>query len=118
MARSAAPRWGTRQRSGAGSRPRGWSSTAAARTRRGASCPRRRSPPERALQFNGGVLVAPPHRPPLPDGPFLVVGLARSGLAAAQLLAAVGADVRACDAGEVSDEVRAALTGLGVEVRA
>jgi UDP-N-acetylmuramoylalanine--D-glutamate ligase len=37
-------------------------------------------------------------RPPLPPGPFLVVGLARSGQAAARLLAARGAQVLACDA--------------------
>jgi hypothetical protein len=35
-------------------------------------------------------MSAPPPkelRPPLPEGPFLVVGLARSGIAAARLLA-------------------------------
>ena len=36
-------------------------------------------------------------RPPLPDGPYLVVGLARSGVAAARLL---GEGVIACDAAE------------------
>ena len=36
-------------------------------------------------------------RPPLPRGPFLVVGLARSGQAAARLLAARGEVVRAVD---------------------
>ncbi|MDQ3609710.1 MAG: UDP-N-acetylmuramoyl-L-alanine--D-glutamate ligase [Actinomycetota bacterium] len=38
-------------------------------------------------------------RPPLPDGPFLVVGLKRSGLAAARTLAARGEEVIAVDAG-------------------
>jgi UDP-N-acetylmuramoylalanine--D-glutamate ligase len=64
------------------------------------------------------VLVAPPNRPPLPDGPFLVVGLARSGLAVARLLRSAGADVRACDAGDVSDDVRGDLQRIGIEVRA
>jgi UDP-N-acetylmuramoylalanine--D-glutamate ligase len=38
-------------------------------------------------------------RPPLPPGPYLVVGLARSGTAAATALLARGADVVAVDAG-------------------
>jgi UDP-N-acetylmuramoylalanine--D-glutamate ligase len=38
-------------------------------------------------------------RPPLPQGPFLVVGLARSGVAAARLLAARGERVRGVDSG-------------------
>ncbi len=45
---------------------------------------------------------APPpgkSRPPLPEGPFLVVGLARSGRAVAQLLAARGEEVRGVDSG-------------------
>ena len=37
-------------------------------------------------------------RPPLPAGPYLVVGLARSGLAAARMLRAHG-EVLACDRG-------------------
>ena len=64
------------------------------------------------------MLAAPPIRPPLPDGPFLIVGLARSGLAAAQLLARSGLDVRACDAGDVAPAVRDELAALGVDVRA
>lgn len=40
-----------------------------------------------------------PRRPPLPPGPYLVVGLARSGLAAATLLHARGERVVAVDAG-------------------
>ena len=55
-------------------------------------------------------------RPPLPDGPFVVVGLARSGLAVARVLAAAGHEVRACDSGALSDAARAELNGI--EVRA
>ena len=52
-------------------------------------------------------------RPPLPGGPYLVVGLARSGLAAARLLAARGETVIATDAGtpQTSD-----LPGVEVRV--
>ena len=39
-------------------------------------------------------------RPPLPDGPFLVVGLARSGVAAARALKAHGQAVFGVDSGE------------------
>src|SRR5205085_3151547 len=39
-------------------------------------------------------------RPPLPAGPFLVVGLARSGHAPARLLAARGVDVLAVESGQ------------------
>ena len=53
-------------------------------------------------------------RPPLPKGPFLVVGLARSGQAAARLLAARGETVRAVDSGH--PEGAAGLQGAGVEV--
>jgi UDP-N-acetylmuramoylalanine--D-glutamate ligase len=53
-------------------------------------------------------------RPPLPDGPFLVVGLARSGQAAARLLAARGERVIGVDAG--SPEGAEGLRGVGVEV--
>jgi UDP-N-acetylmuramoylalanine--D-glutamate ligase len=62
-------------------------------------------------------MAAPPRkevRPPLPQGPFLVVGLARSGQAAARLLAARGEPVRAVDAGH--PEGAAGLEGAGVEV--
>jgi UDP-N-acetylmuramoylalanine--D-glutamate ligase len=44
-------------------------------------------------------------RPPLPDGPCLVVGLARSGIAAAVLLAARGVEVIGCDAGRPEVEL-------------
>jgi UDP-N-acetylmuramoylalanine--D-glutamate ligase len=56
-----------------------------------------------------------PTRPPLPDGPFLVVGLKRSGLSVARALRATGAEVRGCDAGAVDAED---LPALGIEVRA
>jgi UDP-N-acetylmuramoylalanine--D-glutamate ligase len=62
------------------------------------------------------MAVPPPKeiRPPLPDGPFLVVGLARSGQAAARLLAGRGEAVVGVDSG--SPEGAAGLTGSGVEV--
>jgi UDP-N-acetylmuramoylalanine--D-glutamate ligase len=53
-------------------------------------------------------------RPPLPRGPFLVVGLARSGQAAARLLAARGERVRAVDSGHPEGAER--LSSWGVEV--
>jgi len=58
----------------------------------------------------------PPRKPrlPLPNGPFLVVGLARSGVAAARLLAERGEDVRAVDAAH--PVAAAGLAGVGVEV--
>src|SRR5256714_318270 len=52
-------------------------------------------------------------RPPLPPGPFLVVGLARSGVAAALALRARGEEVIGCDAG--APEV-GRLREAGVEV--
>jgi UDP-N-acetylmuramoylalanine--D-glutamate ligase len=51
-------------------------------------------------------LVIP--RPPLPPGPFLVVGLARSGIAVATALAARGERVIACD----TDAVAAAVENV------
>jgi UDP-N-acetylmuramoylalanine--D-glutamate ligase len=53
-------------------------------------------------------------RPPLPDGPFLVVGLARSGSAVARALAERGEDVVGTDSGR--PEEAAGLAGTGVEV--
>lgn len=59
-------------------------------------------------------------RPPLPGGPYLIVGLARSGVAAALALRARGEEVIGCDAGASSDPALAAaakrLSGAGVEV--
>jgi UDP-N-acetylmuramoylalanine--D-glutamate ligase len=53
-------------------------------------------------------------RPPLPEGPFLVVGLARSGQAAARLLAARGDTVTGVDS--ANPDGAAGLSGVGVEV--
>src|ERR1700704_4416451 len=60
--------------------------------------------------------VPPPRklRPPLPKGPFLVVGLARSGQAAARLLASRGETLRGVDSGHPADA--AGVAGVGVEV--
>lgn len=53
-------------------------------------------------------------RPSLPEGPYLVVGLGRSGQAAARMLAATGAEVRGCDAGEPAGA--SDLSADGIEV--
>jgi UDP-N-acetylmuramoylalanine--D-glutamate ligase len=53
-------------------------------------------------------------RPPLPEGPFLVVGLARSGAAIAGVLAERGETVAGVDAG--APEEAAGLEQAGVEV--
>jgi UDP-N-acetylmuramoylalanine--D-glutamate ligase len=50
----------------------------------------------------------------MPEGPFLVVGLARSGAAAARLLADRGEVVRGVDSGHPREAER--LAGAGVEV--
>jgi UDP-N-acetylmuramoylalanine--D-glutamate ligase len=55
-----------------------------------------------------------PHRPPLPPGPWLVVGVARSGAAAARLLWAHGEPVICVDAGAPAEA--AALRADGLEV--
>ena len=59
-------------------------------------------------------------RPPLPPGPYLVIGLARSGVAAALALRALGHDVIGVDSGSAQDErLRTAagrLSEAGVEV--
>ena len=62
-------------------------------------------------------MSAPPPRKPrpeLPEGPFLVVGLARSGQAVARLLAGIGEAVRGVDSGH--PEGAAGLRAAGVEV--
>jgi UDP-N-acetylmuramoylalanine--D-glutamate ligase len=62
-------------------------------------------------------MSAPPPRKPrpeLPEGPFLVVGLARSGLAVARLLAERGGDVVGVDSGHPFGA--AGLREVGVEV--
>src|SRR4051794_27371828 len=56
-------------------------------------------------------------RPPLPPGPYLVVGLARSGVAAAELLAGHGERVVGTDARAADPAVKQRLQGNGVEVR-
>jgi UDP-N-acetylmuramoylalanine--D-glutamate ligase len=59
-------------------------------------------------------------RPPLPGGPYLIVGLARSGAAAALALRARGEEVVGCDtAGATAGELAAIaerLSAAGVEV--
>ena len=59
-------------------------------------------------------------RPPLPGGPYLVVGLARSGVSAALALRARGEEVIGCDAGASTDSALARAAGrlseAGVEV--
>jgi UDP-N-acetylmuramoylalanine--D-glutamate ligase len=59
-------------------------------------------------------------RPPLPAGPYLVVGLARSGVAAALALRARGEEVIGWDAGAAENPMLAAaarrLSAAGVEV--
>ena len=54
-------------------------------------------------------------RPPLPSGPWLVVGLARSGVAAALALRERGEDVRGVDAGR-PEQAAAKLRAAGVGV--
>ncbi len=56
----------------------------------------------------------PRPRPPLPRGPFLVVGLARSGAAIARLLAERGERVLGCDSGRPREAE--GLPEAGVEV--
>jgi UDP-N-acetylmuramoylalanine--D-glutamate ligase len=64
---------------------------------------------------------APRPRPPLPGGPYLIVGLARSGVAAALALRARGEEVIGCDAGArgtpALDRAAQRLSAAGVEVR-
>jgi UDP-N-acetylmuramoylalanine--D-glutamate ligase len=59
---------------------------------------------------------APPAkpRPPLPEAPFLVVGLARSGAAIARVLVGRGEEVIGCDAGSPAEAE--GLEAVGVEV--
>ena len=57
-------------------------------------------------------------RPPLPPGPYLVVGLARSGAAAALALRARGAEVAGVDSGRVPEEAVGRLAAAGVDVHA
>ena len=55
-------------------------------------------------------------RPPLPPGPFLIVGLARSGRAAALALRARGEEVTGCDGGRVDAGAIGELERAGAAV--
>ena len=55
-------------------------------------------------------------RSPLPPGPYLVVGLARSGQAVARLLAGRGEEVLGVDSGDPAGAVELARAGIEVEV--
>src|SRR5215213_221133 len=55
-------------------------------------------------------------RPPLPPGPFAIVGLARSGRAAGLALRALGHDVSGCDSGHVEAAARSELDAAGIPV--
>lgn len=57
-------------------------------------------------------------RPSLPSGPALVVGLARSGVAAALVLRERGIEVAGCDSGAVAEESRERLEAAGIPVHA
>ncbi len=58
----------------------------------------------------------PRSRPALPGGPYLVVGLARSGVAAAKTLRAMGELVIGVDAGEPGSDRLRELADAGIEV--
>jgi UDP-N-acetylmuramoylalanine--D-glutamate ligase len=55
-------------------------------------------------------------RPPLPPGPYLIVGLARSGRAAALALRARGEEVTGCDGGRVDAAAIGELETAGAAV--
>lgn len=55
-------------------------------------------------------------RPPRPPGPYLVVGLARSGGAAARLLAELGKEVVGCDAGSPGGAAELGEAGVDVHL--
>ena len=55
-------------------------------------------------------------RPPLPPGPFLIVGLARSGRALGPSLRARGEEVTGCDSGQADAVVAAELEAAGIPV--
>src|SRR4029078_8186737 len=67
--------------------------------------------PPRALECAGVIA-----RPPLPPGPFLVVGLARSGVAAALALRSRGGDVAGTGSARVTDDAVERLRAAGVRV--
>src|SRR5918998_535848 len=62
-----------------------------------------------------GCVIA---RPPAPSGPYLVVGLARSGVAAALALRERGGQVAGTDSGRVPPEAADRLAAAGVPVHA
>ena len=84
-------------------------------------CPEHARHTSRAARAGRGIFSTPAAasmarviaRPPLPPGPLLVVGLARSGVAAALALRARGAEVVGCDAQAVDAAVRAELEAAG-----
>jgi UDP-N-acetylmuramoylalanine--D-glutamate ligase len=53
-------------------------------------------------------------RPPLPPGPFLIVGLARSGRALGPVLRALGEEVIGCDSGPADAAVLAEFEAAGI----
>jgi UDP-N-acetylmuramoylalanine--D-glutamate ligase len=55
-------------------------------------------------------------RPPLPPGPFLIVGLARSGRALGPALRARGEEVTGCDSGPADAAVAAEFEAAGIAV--
>jgi UDP-N-acetylmuramoylalanine--D-glutamate ligase len=57
-------------------------------------------------------------RPPLPPGPYLVVGLARSGVAAALALRRLGHELTGTDSGPVAEETAARLADAGAALDA
>jgi UDP-N-acetylmuramoylalanine--D-glutamate ligase len=57
-------------------------------------------------------------RPPIPDGPYLVVGLARSGAAAARALRARGERVIGVDSGAPAEAQRLAAEGVELHLQA
>ena len=63
-------------------------------------------------------MLEPLDRPPLPPGPFLVAGLARSGIAAALTLRERGHEVLGTDARALPDAERALLAIAGIPVDA
>src|SRR5256885_5836449 len=73
------------------------------------------SPPLSGSRPSSTVSWCPPPRPPLPPGPWLVVGLARSGLAAGRALVARGEEVAGVDAGRPEIETPGFPVRLGAD---
>jgi len=68
----------------------------------------------RGCRLGARFSAVSPHRPPIPPGPWLVVGLARSGASAARLLWARGEPVICVDSGDPAEA--AELREVGMEV--